>query len=72
MTSVLWNERSKKIPKELLILEKLEKAIKTDDIIRFRVQSTRCQNRWLNNCFNGKCPAFRVYNGNYYCKEDLG
>lgn len=23
--------------------------------------------RWLNNCYNGKCPAFTVINGNYYC-----
>ena len=67
MNNDLWNQRSNNISVEPLILGILEKTIKTDDILRKRVHRIQCQNRWLNNCFNGDCPAFRVHSGNHYC-----
>ncbi len=32
-----------------------------------RVHDVNMPCRWLQQCRNGKCPAFTVISGNYYC-----
>jgi hypothetical protein len=32
-----------------------------------RVYDVNLPCQWLENCHNGKCPAFTKINGNFYC-----
>ncbi len=34
-----------------------------------RVHEIRAPCQWLNNCYEGKCPAFIRQNGNFYCAK---
>jgi hypothetical protein len=32
-----------------------------------RVNEVKMPCQWLHHCYGGKCPAFTVKNGNFYC-----
>jgi hypothetical protein len=34
-----------------------------------RVYEVRAPCQWLENCYEGKCPAFVRKNGNFYCAK---
>ncbi len=37
-----------------------------------RVYEVRSPCQWLRHCDGGKCPAFTVVNGNFYCAKRGG
>jgi hypothetical protein len=54
------------------IMEKVSKRQKTKESYDFqgympRIYEVRSPCQWLENCHDGKCPAFTRLNGNFYC-----
>lgn len=54
------------------IMEKISKRSKTKESFNTqgympRVFEVRSPCQWLENCHDGKCPAFMKVNGNFYC-----
>jgi hypothetical protein len=56
------------------ILEKMSKREKTQQTFKTqgympRVYEVQAPCQWLENCHDGKCPAFIRMNGNFYCAK---
>lgn len=55
-----------------VIMEKISRREKSKETFNSqgympRIYEVRAPCQWLENCYDGKCPAFTKVNGNFYC-----
>jgi len=48
------------------ILELKPSVLDTTEYMH-RVNEINKPCQWLHHCYDGKCPAFKIINGNFYC-----